>query len=52
METFNDEFISNCQSTILARFEEIAVFNKDFKDDNRGRFLFAQNPSKPYCTRK
>ena len=43
METFNDEFISEMQWTILPLMEQIALFKCKVTDKDRGKSYFTKN---------
>ncbi len=45
MEFCNDSFINMVMNDILPVILPIAKFQSENKDDNRGKFLFSDNPS-------
>jgi hypothetical protein len=40
MESFDDEFVSQAQYSILPEMEVLGGFRKEDKDDDRGRIYF------------
>lgn len=40
VETFNDEYISSVQYTVLPVMESIAMFQKGVRDEDRGKSYF------------
>ena len=43
METFNDNFVSLIQGTILPIMENIGMFDYLTKDEDRGKYYFQTN---------